>query len=151
MAEKMYPLTPPEFFAPLHERFRFTVDACAEDYNAVLPRYWTPEDDGLRKSWTGERVWCNPPYDDIVPWLRKAWGAKKADLIVMLLPADRTWQDWWQGWIEEYRDTRARDGGWRELHTEFLPGRMRHLIPHGNGYWEEAGFRPYGHVLAIWS
>lgn len=139
IASKVYPLTPPEFFAPLHERFRFTVDAAAEPYNAVLPRFWTPEDDGLKQSWADERVWCNPPYDDIEPWLVKAWDEIEAELIVMLLPADRTWEAWWQNQIEPERD--KGDG----LRTEFLPGRMEHIIPVEGSM----GYRPYGHVLAI--
>ena len=54
--------TPPELFESLHRRFHFTVDAAALPHNAKLARFWTPEDDGLERSWEGERVWCNPPY-----------------------------------------------------------------------------------------
>jgi hypothetical protein len=35
----------PEDFAPLHERFNFTIDAAASKENARLERYWTVEDD----------------------------------------------------------------------------------------------------------
>jgi phage N-6-adenine-methyltransferase len=62
-----------EDFAPLHKRFRFTIDAAASPTNAKLPRYWTRDDDALTQSWAGERVWCNPPYSDIRPWVEKAW------------------------------------------------------------------------------
>ena len=54
--------TPPEFFYPLHEKYNYTVDACAGDINHLLPRYWTKEIDALKQDWTGERVWCNPPF-----------------------------------------------------------------------------------------
>ena len=42
-----------EDFNPLHERFRFTVDAAASAHNTKLPRYWTRTDDGLAQSWGG--------------------------------------------------------------------------------------------------
>lgn len=94
-----------------HERFNFTVDAAADHHNAKLPRYFTRQTDGLAQSWTGERVWCNPPYSDIEPWIRKSWHAiedERAELVVMLLPANRTEQKWWQDLVEPRRD---RPGG----------------------------------------
>ena len=99
--------TPPEYFATLHERFAFTVDAAALPHNAKLPRYFTPEVDGLEQDWAGERVWCNPPYSSIEPWVVKA-ATSGAALVVMLLPANRTEQGWWQRRVEPVRD---RPGG----------------------------------------
>ena len=117
-----------EDFAPLHERFKFTIDAAATEANARLPRYWTKQDDALKQSWQGERVWCNPPYSDIGAWVRRAWDAwdygltdrHGAELIVMLLPANRTEQRWWQDLVEPQRHQ-------GRLRTEFLPGRMRFI------------------------
>jgi phage N-6-adenine-methyltransferase len=109
-----------EVFNPLHERFRFTVDAAAAEHNAKLPRYWTIDDDGLAQSWAGERVWCNPPYSDIAPWVQKAWAEIGAELVVMLLPANRTEQGWWQDLIEP-----AQRAG--RIRVEFLRGRLRFL------------------------
>lgn len=99
-----------EVFDPLHERFGFTIDVAALPHNAKLPRFFTPEQDGLEQGWAGERVWCNPPYSDIETWLRKAWfewsdsEAGAPELIVMLIPANRTEQRLWQRWIEPFRD-----------------------------------------------
>lgn len=101
-----------EDFTPLMSRFNFTIDAAATSENARLPRFWTLDDDALAKSWTGERVWCNPPYSDIETWVRKAWDEwcyrvpVSPELIVMLLPANRTEQGWWQRQIES--GTRSR-------------------------------------------
>src|SRR4051794_8806538 len=81
--------TTPEVFDPLHARFRFSIDVAAAPHNAKLPRFYTIEDDGLEQPWTGERVWCNPPYSSIEPWCEKAWTSH-AELVVMLLPANRT-------------------------------------------------------------
>ena len=134
--------TAPEVFAPLHERFRFTLDVAAQPHNAKLERYFTPEQDGLAQSWAGERVWCNPPYSSIEPWVVKAWDSS-ADLVVMLLPANRTEQGWWQRHIERRRDM---PGGVR---VEFLKGRMRFI----NAGSDRVGMNerpPFGVCLAIW-
>lgn len=135
--------TAPEVFAPLHERFRFTLDAAALPHNAKLERYFTPTQDGLAQSWAGERVWCNPPYSFIEPWVEKAW-ASEAALVVMLLPANRTEQGWWQRHIEPRRDV---PGGVR---IEFLPGRMRFICV-GADKIEPNQRPPFGCCLAIWN
>jgi phage N-6-adenine-methyltransferase len=131
--------TSPEVFDPLHERFGFTIDVAASSKNAKLPRYYTIEDDGLTQPWNGERVWCNPPYSDLEPWVAKAnlefdgypsedlvpdtdeWW--QAAIIVMLVPANRTEQGWWQREVEPRRDRHKRRG----LRTEFLSGRLRFI------------------------
>lgn len=114
---------PPEVFAKLQERFAFTVDVAASDKNAKLPKYYTIENSGLLAEWRGERVYCNPPYSDIEPWLRKAWyESMLCPLVVMLLPANRTEQGWWQTHIEPRRD-RPGSG----LTVEFLAGRQRFI------------------------
>lgn len=139
----------PEDFTPLHERFRFTIDAAASATNARLERYWTIDDDALSQSWAGERVWCNPPYSDIRPWVKKAWsewhrGPSRPRSIVMLLPANRTEQRWWQLYVEPFRDFGAAN-----LHVEFLPGRMRFIRP--NAVIDKKGDRPlFGCCLLIW-
>lgn len=139
-----------EDFAPLNERFRFTIDAAAAPHNAKLPRYWTREDDALSQDWRPERVWCNPPYSNIEDWVVKAWdtvqyrppGSAESKLIVMLLPANRTEQGWWQRWVEPYR----RSG---QIRVEFLPGRMRFDRP--SAVIGPKGDRPpFGCCLVIW-
>lgn len=85
--------TPKALFAKLHAEFRFTVDSCALQHNTKLERFWSPLEDGLRQSWVGERVWCNPPYSRIVPWVAKA-AKREAEVAVLLLPS-RTGTEWW--------------------------------------------------------
>lgn len=138
--------TPPELFDPLMERFGFTLDVAAAPHNAKCENYYTIEDDGLKQPWYG-RVWCNPPYSDLAAWTAKAWSEfelRAADLIVMLLPANRTEQAWWQDHIEPYRDAG------RELDVEFLRGRQRFIMP---GQTEVLPNQrpPFGVCLAIWS
>lgn len=140
-------------FEPLHERFQFTIDAAASSTNARLERYWTIDDDALSQSWTGERVWCNPPYSEIAPWVHKAWREWRADIIVMLLPANRTEQKWWQRYVEHMRDGRRfvpPSVDQRTLRVEFLPGRMRFERP--NAVIGPKGDRPpFGCCLLIWT
>lgn len=133
--------TTPEDFAPLHERFGFTVDVAAAPHNTKLERFYTIEDDGLAQDWTGERVWCNPPYSSIEPWVAKA-HTSGAELVVMLLPANRTEQGWWQREVEPYRRAGI-------LTVEFLPGRMRFLKP-GQKHIGPNERTPFCCCLVIW-
>jgi phage N-6-adenine-methyltransferase len=111
--------THPVHFAQFDEDFGpFTLDVAAAAHNAKCDRFFTLETNGLAQSWAGERVWCNPPYSDIEPWIRKAWlEHPNTDGIVMLLPNNRCEQRWWQRLVEPHRD-RAGSG----LRCIFLPG-----------------------------
>lgn len=163
------------FFDSLSERFGgFTLDVAAAPHNAKCERFYTAEDDGLSQPWNlrpldlsetldtwaetaAERVWCNPPYSDLGSWVSKAWSewsGQRADgrrhplgpnLIVMLVPANRTEQRWWQEYVEPLRDRPDSD-----LRVEFLRGRMRFDRP---GWTKPAkGDRPpFGCCLLIWS
>src|SRR5215472_13786196 len=48
--------TPPEIFDPLHAEFLFTLDPCATPQNAKCAKFFTEEQNGLERSWAGERV-----------------------------------------------------------------------------------------------
>ena len=139
--------TDPAFVRSLEERFEkpFTLDVAAAAHNAKAPRYFTRADDGLAQSWAGEFVWCNPPYSDLYAWVAKAWDEYPDTRgIVMLLPANRPEQKWWQELVEPRRD-RPRS----PLAVEFLPGRMRFHRP--NAVIGPKGDRPpFGCVLLIW-
>lgn len=142
--------TPIDFFEPIAQRFGgFTLDAAAALHNAKCPKYFTRADDGLAQSWAGERVWCNPPYSDLASWVAKAnheiSTVDPAELIVMLLPANRTEQAWWQDHVEPCRDGRDPHGP----QTEFLRGRLRFIKP-GQTEIKPNERPPFGCVLAIW-
>lgn len=65
--------TPQAFYDELSKEFEFTLDPCATPENAKCKRYFTKEVDGLKQSWQGETVFCNPPYGrDISKWVKKA-------------------------------------------------------------------------------
>lgn len=149
--------TDPEFIATLEARFgAVDLDVAAAEHNAKAPRFYDREADGLTQPWYG-RVWCNPPYSDCGAWVRKAWqewrrpadafrtsGQQWPHRIVMLLPANRVEQAWWQDLVEPYRDRPDSP-----LRVEFLRGRMRFDRPG----WEKPakGDRPpFGCCLLIW-
>lgn len=134
---------PEGLFAKWNERFRFTVDVAANHHNAKVSRYHTKENSGLLVSWAGERVYCNPPFSNIEPWVAKAWAETSAELIVMLLPANRTEQEWWQRLVEPKRD---RDASFR---CEFMSGRLKFLSP-GEDEIRENNRPPFGCLLLIW-
>ena len=136
--------THPMYFDEWDARFGgFTLDAAAAPHNAKCARYFTRQDDGLEQSWAGERVWCNPPYSKIGDWVEKAHReAYRPRGIVMLLPANRTEQGWWQDWVEPFR---LRG----ELTVEFLRGRMRFIKP-GQTAIGPNERPPFGCCLVIW-
>ena len=81
--------TPQDFFDELNEEFEFTLDPCATPDNAKCAKFFTKEQDGLKQDWTGERVFCNPPYGRAIgAWVKKCHDeAQKGTLVVMLIPA----------------------------------------------------------------
>lgn len=133
-----------EVFDPLHARFGFTVDVAAAAHNTKLPRFYDRVVDGLAQPWAGERVWCNPPYSSIEPWVAKAWREHAAEVVVMLLPANRTEQGWWQNLVEPMRD---RPGS--PLTVEFLRGRLRFLAPGQTSIGADER-PPFGCCLLVW-
>lgn len=104
--------TPQDLFNRLDEEFCFTVDVCANADNAKCGKYWTEEDDGLSKSWEGERCFMNPPYGrEISKWVEKARFSNRCT-VVCLLPA-RTDTRWFHDYILGVAEIR------------FIKGRLR--------------------------
>ena len=81
--------TPQAFFDTLNKEFRFTLDPCSTDENAKCAKHYTRQDDGLTQDWTGERVYCNPPYGREMPrWIKKCYEHMcGGGIAVMLIPA----------------------------------------------------------------
>jgi len=97
-----YIRTPKEVWKYIQEIIRkqgvtFTIDACASDKNHLLPHYWTKEQDCLKQDWTGEVVYCHPPFDmHIGKFVEKA--ATEKAFTVMLIPAS-THTRYFHKWI----------------------------------------------------
>lgn len=135
------------------------LDVAADEESHWAPKWFGIAQDGLIQSWLYPvnhfgpwRIWCNPPFSDIAPWLERAWrfyGAMKFKpnfTMAMLLPANRTEQPWWQEYVEQWRDGRHPD---LVPHTHFLPTRVRYGHP-GNPKGIRAGSPPFASVLLVW-
>lgn len=85
--------TPTVFFERLHAEFNFTLDGASEPGNGLLPLHSTAESP---IDWRGHRVFCNPPWSNIAPFLEYA---DDADLAVLLVPA-RTNAKWFHRALE---------------------------------------------------
>ena len=91
--------TPQQLYESLHRIFNFTLDVCSTDSNTKCAAWYTKEQNGLTKSWAGERCWMNPPYGrEISAWVKKACEESKSALIVGLLPS-RTDTAWWHTYV----------------------------------------------------
>lgn len=88
--------TPDDFFLKLDAVFHFETDVCASPENAKCVNFFTANDCGLTKDWTGT-CWMNPPYGrGIGEWIEKAYSSAKNNgaTVVFLLPA-RVDTRWW--------------------------------------------------------
>lgn len=102
--------TPVDFFGKLDSEFGFDLDVCATPENAKCARYYTKEDDGLEKEWTGV-CWMNPPYGrEIGKWMKKAYASAQSGATVVCLVPARTDTGWWHDYAMrgEVRFVRGR-------------------------------------------
>jgi phage N-6-adenine-methyltransferase len=137
-------ITPERIYRPYADRYGFTLDAAANKQNAKCHSFYDLEADGLTKPWAPHVVWCNPPYSNLGAWLAKAHAEFKAGCpaVVMLLPANRTEQVWWQEHVEPFRDK----GGF--MRTEFIRSRFNFGQP-GNEGAKFNSSPPFGCVVVI--
>lgn len=108
--------TPQSFFDELNNEFNFTLDPCATKENAKCNKFYTKEQDGLKQDWSGERVFCNPPYGKVIgDWVRKCYEESKKSntTVVALIPARTDTR-----YFHEYIYHKARD-------IRFIKGRLK--------------------------
>ena len=116
--------TPREFFKGLDATFRFNLDVCAEPWSACCEDFYVAQVDGLAQPWCGTlpgeqaRVWCNPPFGNVRPWLEKAIDSvlEHDSLCVFLLPASTG-----SAWFHELIYDKADIG--------FVRGRLNYMPP----------------------
>ena len=128
--------TPQDLFDRLNAEFNFTLDVSASENNHKCERYYTVADNGLEKSWSGERVFCNPPYSAISEWVAKSWreSFNPNTLVVMLIPA-RTDTRYFHDYILNRSEIR------------FIRSRLKFVW--GGGTLQETSSAPFPSMLVI--
>jgi phage N-6-adenine-methyltransferase len=111
--------TPQKLFDELNAEFEFTLDSCATSENAKCKKFYTINDDGLKQSWDGERVFVNPPYSNVSEWVRKA-ETSLHHICVMLIPA-RVDTRWFHSHIWDGTKNRTKSG----VEIRFIKGRLK--------------------------
>jgi hypothetical protein len=72
-------------FGAIAERFgEFGIDTAADEHNHLCECWMS---DALHIEW-GYRNWCNPPFGDITPWVRKAASWVPRGHTIMLTPSN---------------------------------------------------------------
>lgn len=108
--------------------------------------------DGLKEPWDAARIWCNPPYDDLAPWVQRAWRQllehrELKPVLGMLIPDNRREQPFWQNYVEPYRDGR-RERIWTTHFKTEPPGYLPRIdTDHAAAVAYDAGVRLYTHSL----
>jgi phage N-6-adenine-methyltransferase len=120
--------TPIGLFNQLNEEFDFTLDPCSTDDNAKCERHYTKAEDGLSKSWKGERVFMNPPYSEVGTWVQKAY--EEDALVVALIPS-RTDTRWWHRYVMQADEIR------------FVKGRLK--------FGDATNSAPFPSAIVIWN
>jgi phage N-6-adenine-methyltransferase len=100
--------TPDFVFDYFDKRFDFTVDAAASKENAKVAVHWNIDDDWfsasreelLKEGFT--RVWCNPPYSNIKPWVEQARKDRELGILTALLVPATPDAGWWPLDANEY-------------------------------------------------
>lgn len=108
--------TPPEFLTAVCKRFDIDQWAwdLAADANAVSPNYYDEKQNSLVQDWnfSGGVGWLNPPFNDITPWVRKAYlSTRLTNRVAMLIPAS-VGSNWWRDWVH------------KKCHVVLLNGRL---------------------------
>ena len=99
--------TPQEIFDAYDAEFHFTLDVCATAQTAKCPRYFSPEQDGLRQDWGTEICWMNPPFSQVRVWLRKALDSANAGATVICLVKHTPGVGWGRQLIAPTTEVRA--------------------------------------------
>lgn len=119
--------TPPDFMADIYAAFgEVDLDPCAHELSAVTAHrriLLSEGGDGLANEWSGRLAFVNPPFSELLIWLRRAhdqWQAGNVETVVCLVPV-RTDSAWFHGTLSADAD------------IYLLQGRVRFLSPHGKG------------------
>ena len=120
--------TPQWIFDKLNEVFDFSLDAAANDDNFKCRPYFTQKDNGLKQSWEGEVVFCNPPHSGGVygKWIDKAYleYLNHGTTSVLVLPFN--WETDGGRGPEDGKNKQKKGHGFREVRD----GAQYLILPH---------------------
>ena len=110
--------TPPEVFAYMDAEFGFVLDAAASRGNSKCAIYFSEDCSALTRdwwpvgeNWAGKYAWCNCPYSDIMPWVKKAAEQSQKGIgTVMLVMMDQS-VGWYKEAIKTCQEVRLVIGG----------------------------------------
>ena len=112
--------TPDTLFDGLHSEFNFTLDAAANAWDSKCDKYISPDEDSLITPWGhGQIIWCNPPFAQVMPWMKKALveQTNRNDIVFLLKAATDT--RWFHQYVIPYAEWWLFDG---RVHFEPPPG-----------------------------
>lgn len=126
--------TPQYLYDQLDAEFHFVLDVASSHENHKAYYYYTPEEDGLKQSWNvGGAVFCNPPYNNIGEWAKKAYEESlKGVTVVMLIPASTD-----TSYFHDYIYHKAE--------IRFCRGRLKYETDDGRGFRA-----PFASMICIW-
>ena len=119
--------TPPDFMTHIYAAFgEVDLDPCAHLLSPVVAHrriLLSEGGDGLTEDWSGRLVFVNPPFSELLKWLRRAhdqWQSGKVDTVVCLVPVRTD--------SALFHETLSADAD-----IYFLRGRVRFLDAQGKG------------------
>ena len=120
--------TPWEFFWRLDNEFHFTLDPCASHKNHKCERYFTKTTDGLKRDWSNEVVFVNPPYGrELQRWVKKSYEESlKGATVVMLIPL-RSNNIWWHDYCMKAHEVRLLRKRLKFIDEQGIP--YKHGLP----------------------
>lgn len=92
--------TPHEFMQSIYDAFgQVAIDPCGHLLSPVVAHrriLLSEEGDGLADDWSGRLAYVNPPFSQLLTWLRRAhqqWQAGHVETVVCLVPVrtDSAW------------------------------------------------------------
>jgi transcriptional regulator with XRE-family HTH domain len=116
--------TPADFMAGIYEAFGdIDLDPCGHLLSPVIARrriMLSEGGDGLADDWSGRLAFVNPPYSELLKWLRRAhdqWRAGNVETVVCLGPL-RTDSAWFHKTLSADADIYLLQGRVRFLNTQ---------------------------------
>ena len=111
LASKQNYATPPEFIAAVERRFgKLDFDLAADESNHQTPRWFGPggeQPDALAATWPSGRLWLNPPFANVTPWVKKC--AQHTGEIFLLVTAS-VGANWFRDYVAPCADVYLLSG-----------------------------------------